>query len=182
MLGYRSTDPDLCKYIKPYEESGNEVDIKYKCEYEYNVSCQRVPVEYKYADDNPILCDKFSDYIKDKDKKYSLFNTGKYITQFIRCEDYEYSSSIPICSENIIKGNIRNVCGIDSDSKCVTKNICNLFNYPTSYSTTNDLSKYYTDLCRSINLNCTFNTNGKCIYEEKNCKNTKFYTEDENNK
>ena len=178
-----STSSATCSNIKPYDESGKEIDIRYKCEYENDVGCQRVPVECEDAGDNPILCDKFSGYIKDNKKKYCLFNGGKCITQFIRCEDYEYSSTIPSCTGNIIKGNIRNVCALDN-GKCVTKNYCNLFNYPTSYSTTSPdaLSKYYSDLCHSINPNCTFNTNGKCIYEEKDCEGTKFYTDDENNK
>lgn len=179
---YRGTSTSFCSNIKPYDESGKEIDIRYKCEYEPNVGCQRVPVKCEDAKKNPILCDKFSDYIIDKDKKYCLFNGGECITQYQQCEFFDKGSSD--CRNNIIKGNIRNVCALDSERKCVTQKKCNLFIYPTSYSTYSPtaLSKYYTDLCHSINPNCTFNTDGKCIYEEKDCENTYFYTEDENNK
>ena len=71
---YRGTNSLTCSYIKPYDESGNEVDIRYKCKYESGIGCHRIPVECEDAGHNPILCELFSQYIKIKIKSiaYSM--------------------------------------------------------------------------------------------------------------
>lgn len=180
---YRGSNTSACTYIKPYDETGENIDIRYKCEYENGVGCQRVPVECENADDNPILCEEFSQYIKDKDKKYCLFYGGKCTTYYKSCEyvdqGYSYNSK---CVNNIINGRIRNVCKQDSDYKCYTDNKCTLFNLPTSYASATPLSKYYKEICESINPNCTFDTNGECVFEEKECDDILFYADDEKNK
>ena len=177
---YRGTDGTTCKNIKPYDESGNNIDIRYKCVYKSYVGCHRVPVDCEDAKTNPILCEEFNQYIKDKNKTYCLFYGGNCITQYQKCEYVDKGSSK--CNDNIIKGRIRNVCQQESDGKCVTKKECNLFRPPTSYISPTSLSKYYKELCENINPNCTFNTNGDCIFEEKTCENIIFYTDDEKNK
>ena len=181
---YRGTNKSACTYIKPYDESGDNVDIRYKCELEDGVGCQRVPVECEDAKKNPILCEEFSQYIKDKDKKYCLFYGGSCITQYQKCEYVDQGSSYNTkCTSNIIKGRIRNVCKQNSTTfKCYTENQCSLFSPPSPYTSPTSKSKYYKELCESINPNCTFDTNGDCVFKEKACDDILFYTDDENNK
>ena len=182
---YRGNNPTFCENIKPYDELGNNIDIRYKCEYKSYVGCHRVPVDCEDADENPILCEEFSQYIKDNDKKYCLFYGGKCTTQYQQCEYVDQGSSYSSkCSNNIIKGRIRNVCRQDSDRKCVTKKECDLFEPPIPYDPLNptSLSNYYKEICENISLNCTFNRNGECIFEEKTCEDINFYTDDEKNK
>lgn len=63
---------DTCSKIKPYDNSGENPLFGFKCKYENNVGCQREPVECSDAN-NPILCNAYSQYIKDSNKKYCAF-------------------------------------------------------------------------------------------------------------
>ncbi len=176
---------DFCENkIKPYDESGENIDISSKCNYEAGVGCQRVPVECSDAGDNPILCDTFSQYIKDKDKKYCVFYGGTCTTHYKKCEYYESSRDMPSCQDNIIEGYKIRACSLDISSNCVEKKDCSLFMVPTTFSSTSPTisSKFYKELCESINPNCTYTTGAKCVFEEKACSGTKFYSDNENNK
>jgi len=176
---------DFCeKKIKPYDESGENIDISSKCNYEAGVGCQRVPVECKDAGSNPILCETFSQYIKDKDKKYCVFYGGTCTIHYKKCEDYEYSTDTPTCEGNIIEGYKIGACRVNSSNYCVEKKDCSLFTRPSSFTAESPTtsSKFYTELCESINPNCTYSINAKCIFEEKKCSDTKFYSDNENNK
>ena len=182
--GTPNTCKDFCENkIKPYDESGENIDIGSKCNYEDGVGCQRVPVECKDAGSNPILCETFSQYIKDKDKKYCVFYGGTCTIHYKKCEDYEYSTDTPTCEGNIIEGYKIGAC-VSESTGCVEKKDCSLFTRPSSFTaespTTSSL--FYTELCESINPNCTYSINAKCIFEEKKCSDTKFYSDNENNK
>ena len=39
---YRGTDSDICTYIKPYDESGKNIDITSKCVYTTGIGCDLV--------------------------------------------------------------------------------------------------------------------------------------------
>ena len=170
---YRGTDKDFCENIKPYDESGNNTDIGSKCIFDNNVRCQRVPVECNDAGDNPILCETYSDYIKDRDKKYCFFD-GSCKAHYKKCEDFEDHDDMA-CSDNIIQGFITPVCGTDDDGKCVRKYDCSKF----STVNTND---YKSLICKSIHPNCSYTSNNKCEYSGKKCNETSFYSNDTNNK
>ena len=174
---------DFCeKRIKPYDESGENIDISSKCNYEDGVGCQRVPVECSDAGDNPILCDTFSQYIKDKDKKYCVFYGGTCTTHYKKCEDYEYSTDTPSCQGNIIEGYKIGACGRNSSNHCVEKKDCSLFINPASSTSNPTAASFYKELCESINPNCTYTSDAKCNFVEKTCSGTKFYSDNENNK
>ena len=181
---YRGNEGDKCTRIKPYDASGNNIDIGFKCiNDEVGVGCQKVPLECKDAK-NPVECTSFSDYIKDKEKQYCVYYGDKCTTQYKQCEDVDpYSSS---CSTNIIEGYIINACSQKSDGKCERKNDqCSSFTKPkTTPITSQELSmdNYYKDLCHGIDPNCKY-VSGNCKFEKKSCEETKFYSnETDNNK
>ena len=173
---YRGDDDNesICTRIKPYDESGNNTDIGSKCIFDNNVRCQRVPVECNDAGDNPILCETYSDYIKDRDKKYCFFDGSFCKAHYKKCEDFEDHDDMA-CSDNIIQGFITRVCGTDDDGKCVRKYDCSKFSTVNTY-------KYKSLICKSINPNCSYTSTNKCEYSGKKCNETSFYSNDTNNK
>ena len=171
---YRGDNITTCEIIKPYDETGENIDIGFKCTLEEkDVGCQKVPVECNDAGDNPILCELYSQYIKDKEKKYCFFDGNSCKSHFKKCDDYEYKSDndVTSCSSNIIEGFTTRVCGT-RNSKCVAQNTCTTFSSTPTYR---DL------ICESINPNCTYDS-GKCKFVAKSCNYIKFYSDDEKNK
>ena len=159
--------------IKPYDESGENIDIRFKCIYEDDIGCQRAPVECNDTT-NPIECDLFSQYIKDKDKRHCVYYNKKCHKHSRKCQDVEGGSSE--CRNNIIENNIIDACNYDNNNnECVEKHDC--------YEKATIISTYYKEmLCLTINPNCTY-SGGKCIYTEENtCKKIKFYSNETTNK
>ena len=190
---YRGTDYSICNKIKPYDETGENIAVGFKCYYEPNVGCQRVPVECKDAGNNPFLCESYSQYIKDKDKKHCVFDgiddddNQSCRAHYKKCEYFESGFDIS-CSDNIIEGYIRGVCD-DSSGKCEQKKDCNLFSKLSSsksiptHSTPNPKGFYYKELCEKISYNCTYSINdATCTNKVKKCEEITFYTNDINNK
>ena len=185
--GYSSAKT-TCTNIKPYDESGNNIDIYSKCIYESGVGCQRVPKDCRDASSNPILCNLISPKIKDNSVKYCAFTGGSCKEQFKNCEDItgnfaSSSSDYFKCVNNIIEGYITNECLVDTSTppKCMKKNECYSFSEGS-----------YAELCKSINPNCTYSpllpsssssspSPSVCHKTTYNCANTKFYTENEQN-
>ncbi len=171
---YRGLDDSnsLCTRIKPYDESGNNIDIGSKCIYDV-AGCQRVPVECSDAGTNPILCEAYSDYIKDKDKKYCFFDVSNCKAHYKKCEDFEPHDDITSCSSNIIKGFTTKVCD-DDNGKCVQKYDCSKFSTVNTYKSL---------ICKSIHPNCTYTYPNKCEYSGNNkCDDIKFYSNNSNYK
>ena len=167
-----------CENIEPYDESGNEIDIFSKCVYESGVGCQRVPKDCKDAKHNPVLCSLYSPKIKDNSVKHCVFYNNDCKEHFKKCDnvkgDFTQTDDQAKCAGNIIENYITNECEVDTSStprKCVQKKNCNSFSY-TSYE----------ELCKSINPNCTFSsTLSYCHTTTKDCENTKFYNDNEEN-
>jgi len=163
--------------IKPYDDSGENIDIRFKCKYEDDVGCQRVPVECSDAKTNPILCESFNEYIKDKDKMHCVFYGGNCISQYRKCEDVENTAD---CRNNIIEGYIIGACNVEA-GKCKAKKDCSLFIPPSSFlsSSPTHSSQYYQTICENINPNCTYMESGECEFKKKSCDKTIFYSVDE---
>ena len=177
-----SSGDNTCKtfcenQIKPYDDSGENIDIRYKCKYEDDVGCQRVPVECSDAKTNPILCESFNEYIKDKDKMHCVFYGGNCKSQYRKCEDVENNAD---CQNNIIEGYIIGACDVEG-IKCKAKKDCSLFIPPSSFlsSSPTHSSQYYQTICESINPNCTYMESGECEFKKKSCDKTIFYSVDE---
>ena len=179
---YRRDDRPTCEKIKPYDISGNNLDIGYKCKYDLNIGCQKTQVECSDANNKPILCELYSSYIKDNNKKHCVYNinTGECTSHFRKCEDWEYTSEVTSCSANIIEDYIEGAC-IDEGKGCKAKDTCSKF------SSTILTNNYRTLLCHSIHPNCTYkfydsDISGKdfyrCEYKENNCTGIKFYSND----
>ena len=198
---YRETCPSTgnCRNfcankIKPYDESGKNLDIGFKCIYDDNVGCQKVPVKCNDASNDPILCKLYSDKINDKDKKYCGFFEGSCKEYYQECKyvEFDYPSENSKCTDNIINvedNNIYGVCKVNTtDGKCIQKKVCEDFR-PIS------TSGYYKDICERLNPHCSYRSIDISLgslsisypicefkdYKEKSCANTTFYTEDENN-
>ena len=152
---YRGTDSDICTNIKPYDESGKNIDITSKCQYTYPNGCERVSKECTDSDvaDNPILCSLISHKIQDNNLMYCAFINGNCEKYFKTCESYV---SMPLstltCSSNIPQNYLTTgICGLDGDGNCATiKKECELFNV-------ND----YKYLCENM-PNCTY-SGGVCF-------------------
>ena len=162
---YRGTDEDICTIIKPYDELGNNIDFGYKC-VDDTSGCQKTPAECSDAGSNPILCEAYSEYIKDKDKKYCFFNGLDCKAHYKKCEDFEDHDDMS-CSDNVIQGFTTNVCGLDG-GKCVQKSDCSYFS--TVYN-------YEELICKSIHPNCSYTSSHTCEYKKDNeCDDIKFYS------
>ena len=175
-----NTYKDFCeKKIKPYDESGENIDIRFKCVYDNDIGCQRDNVECEDTT-NPILCDLFSNYIKDSEKRHCVYYNGQCHTHSKKCEDVEDMSR---CQINIIENFIINACGSEN-GKCVRKNHCDLMDSSVS----SEQTQHYKTLCQKINVNCTYtpsssnNEIGECKLEEKTCQGIKFYSNETDNK
>ena len=168
---YRGNIASYCTRIKPYDESGNNIDIGSKCIYEDNERCQRTPVECEDAD-NAILCETYSVYIKDNDKKYCFFDGSNCKAQYKNCADIETSGGTSLCLNNIIQGFTTRVCTIENN-KCVRNYACSEFFTVNTYKSL---------ICKSIHPNCSYTSTNKCEYSGKKCTRISFYSKDTNNK
>jgi hypothetical protein len=182
---YRGTSTSFCAGIKPYDESGDNVDIGFKCSlHETDVGCQKIPVKCEDAKDSRSLCESYSQYIKDSDKKFCVYNSGltsgqRCYSQYRKCEYIQHPQEIGSCPGNIIEGYIKDACTV-KDSKCVTKsehddNIC--MNLASTYN----LNKDY--FVKRINPNCSIpSSTSKFEYKENTCSQVTFYTNSTENK
>ena len=160
--------------IKPYDESGENIDIRFKCVYEDDIGCQRAPVDCEDTR-NPILCDLYSNYIKDREKRHCVYYNGRCHKHSRKCKDVEGDDND--CKNNIIDNYIINACDYDYDNdKCVENNDCMTKAGPPKIY-------YYEEmLCKKINPNCTYSS-GECKYTEENtCEKIKFYSNETTNK
>jgi len=182
---YRGTVSNVCKKIKPYDESGDNVDIGFKCfiDNNDNVGCEKVPVECGDAGQSRSLCESYSQYIKDNDKKFCVYddNSDSCKSYYRKCEYIKHSEEVTSsCTNNIIEGYIVGACGLDdTGTKCVTKNICSKL--ASTYSSNKDF------FVKRINPNCSYGYSSLTSpnifkYGEKTCKQTTFYTNSTNNK
>ena len=181
------------KEIKPYDESGKNLDIGFKCSYEDDVGCQKVKVECKDAKDNPVLCELYSNYIYDIDKKYCGFFENECKDYYKKCEYVDFDqTSTSKCTENIVQEGEKNIfklCKVDG-TKCVEKTTCPLNGIITDLlnSITNNLQPHtlFKDLCENIHPNCSFSYTApltyECKYTKNTCEKTKFYKDEEENK
>ena len=176
---YRGTSTTTCSNIKPYDESGENLDIGFKCAIdETSVGCEKVPVECEDAGNSRSLCETYSQYIKDNDKKFCVFdrpgdtNNECCHSHYKKCENIKHSSELSSCAGNIIEGYIEGACVLE-DSKCVTKNICSKLG--STYISKRD---FFT---RRINANCSY-TSSSFKYKEKSCSDVTFYSNNTNNK
>lgn len=180
--------------IKPYDESGKNLDIGFKCIYEDDVGCQKVKVECEDAGENPILCELYSNYTYDSDKKYCGFFEKKCKGYYKKCE---YADSSSKCTSNIVQEEGKNIFRLCeyTNNKCVEKKTCpsnvimTLGNTP--FSETSLPFAYYKDLCENIHPNCSFESSDvttsiplsyTCKYKKNTCEKTKFYKDEEGNK
>lgn len=154
----------ICENIKPHDTSGENVIFGSKCKYDDYVGCQREPVECRDAD-NAILCNAYSEFIKDKDKKHCVFSGGNCREQYKKCQDVELNGNPSRCSNNIISGYVKGLCTVE-DGKCIEKKECSKFN-----------SLDYGELCQAINHNCKYDSdNNRCYSEEiTECENIEFH-------
>ena len=179
---YRGTNDITCANIKPYDESGEKLDIGFKCKLIHNsIGCEKVPVECEDAGESRSLCESYSQYIKDYNKKFCVFDDypdpdGKYChSHYRKCEyikDKDFSNNI--CTNNIIEGYIRGACVVKT-GKCVTENICSKFTQ--TFKSKQDF------FIRRANANCSYDSVESVFkYTEKSCENVVFYSNDTNNR
>ena len=166
---YRGGSSDICGKIKPYDESGNNLDKYFKCKImNTNTGCEKVPKDCEDVGANPILCAEINPNIKDNRVKHCVFYGNQCKTYFKNCENVvNLSGDRTKCTGNIIENYITNECkDDDTDSdKCVRKKDCSEFSF-TSYD----------ELCKSINPICKYNyINDECYTSSLSCEDIKFY-------
>ena len=166
---YTGINPTECEKIKPYDETGNNLDYTSKCEM-VNNKCQKVAKTCSDVEDyNPSLCAAISPKIKNNHIKYCAYIYN------IRCsEEYKYCENITDleqCVSNIPQNYLSTGRCVIKDDKCVTSESCSTF-----------FSEYdFQYLCEN-NYNCTFSRRYKCTKKkELTCSKTIFYSESEEN-
>jgi len=164
---YRGTNYIECQRIKPYDETGNNIDYTSKCQM-INNKCQKETKTCNEAGNNPSLCAAISPKIKDNHIKYCAHTDGH------RCrERYKYCENITNldeCEDNQPQNFYRTGKCIKKDDKCVTREDC----YSHSYFDKEDL-------CES-NYNCTWVSENICTKKkELTCSGIKFLSESEEN-
>lgn len=167
---YTGTDETICKNIKPYDDSGINIDNNYKCSIEEDI-CKKVPKDCVDAGSNRFLCANISSIIKNNDKKYCSFYQNNCREDYKACEYFStiYSTGQSIC-EGIIQENSEIPrCEFNKNYKCKPVEHCHLFNKDD-----------YANLCHKINLKCKYEK-GICKKVEKSCSEIIFYTESEEN-
>ena len=188
---YRGNNTSFCAGIKPYDESGDNVDIGFKCTLdETDVGCQKVPVECEDAKDSRSLCESYCQNIKDSDKEFCVYDSARSpgqrcYSQYRKCEYIQHPQEIGRCTANIIEGYIKDACEV-KDSKCVTKKYYNDNIYSILASTYNSIKDFF---AKRINPNWSFSSpsssssgTSKFEYKENTCNDTTFYTNSTENK
>ena len=177
---YRGSNGSVCSNIKPYDESGEQLDIGFKCIIVDNdVGCEKVPLTCEDAGESRSLCESYSQYIKDNDKKFCVFdkpndpNNECCHSHYKKCEYIKHSSELSSCSTNIIEGYIEGAC-VEENNKCVTKDICSKI-----WSTYNSKKDFF---IKRFNANCSFTSDGKFKYTENSFNEITFYSNNSNNK
>lgn len=174
---YRGGNQYFCNnYIKPFNEEGNKLDISYKCDFE-DSRCEKVPKECSEANSNPVLCALISPNIKDHNVKYCAYIDSLCSKQYKTCESYEGTVTSD-CQSIIPENYLDKPCGIknvNGKDKCVTKDVCNIFENGSSGLTQTD------NLCHSINYDCEYSSSEGCVTKIKDCENIKFYKDSEEN-
>ena len=167
---YRGTDAGICTNIKPYDESGKNIDITSKCQYTTTYGCERVTKECTDIDvaDNPILCSLISHKIQNNNIMYCAFVGGNCQKYFKTCESYTNTITTSLTCETNIPQNYLTTgfCGIDSNGKCVTiKKECELFNVDD-----------YEYLCKNMPNVTYYSRNKVCVRKSTpdSCKDVKF--------
>ena len=69
---YRGSDANYCQKIKPYDNSGNYLDITSKCIYDIYIGCKRVPKECTDASTKQ-ECNIISPYIEENKTKHCAY-------------------------------------------------------------------------------------------------------------
>ena len=191
---YRKTDQSFCINIKPYDETGENIDPTSECVYDNTnsvnyhdssrfVGCRRELHDCTYAGSNDILCEMISQKleISSGGKKYCAFIGGSCSEQYQTCESYEEESTAFVdsdCTDIKPKNYLTHKCvpkTIEGKKLCVTEEEtkeCGLFN--TKYPSTGD----YQYFCTSLKPYCLYEYSS-CI--KKSCSEYTFTNADEKN-
>ena len=190
---YRGIDSTDCHNIKPYNPSGENIDVLSKCKIDSG-RCQRIPKDCSDADDNPILCEAISPYIKDNTTMYCRYDRhkdsttkNKCIKDYKTCESYKETTTNDdltdknnkesICVAIIPEHYENGLCKYEKDKaddiyKCVQDKECNKFN---------SKPEIHREICnKHINPECLYDSNSekKCGEIERNCNEIRFYNEE----
>ena len=152
---YRGNNTQICENTKPYDISGNYIDLTSECKLNDNGICQRVSKWCREADGNPIRCSIISQKIKNNNINHCVYDNENNICQQYRkkCEDITRLTNprdfISNCTNNIPEDFLTSYCEYDNNNdKCVTKKNCQVFK-----------EKYYANLCNAIQPNCLYENN-----------------------
>ena len=167
---YTGTDEIICKNIKPYDDSGVNIDNNYKCQIEEG-NCKKVPKECIDAGSNRFLCANISPLIKNRTKKHCSFYENKCREDYKKCEYFQGGLSYhkSICESIIPENHLVPRCEYSNSYKCVSMKQCYHFKIDD-----------YENLCHNINPRCNY-TNEICKTIKKSCSDIIFYTEREEN-
>ena len=192
---YRGIDQSFCTNIKPYDETGENIDPTSKCIYDSSnivdyydssrvVGCRRELRTCSYAGSNDILCEMISKKleISSNNKKYCAFIGDSCSEQYQTCESYEEESTAFVdsdCTGIKPKNYLTHKCNTKTTTGkklCVTEaetKDCGLLS--TKYTSYDDY-KYF---CTSLKPYCSYESDGSCT--KKSCSEYTFTDRDEKN-
>ena len=168
---YRGNDDsNKCTDIKPYDDSGNNIDRAFKCIYTNGVGCEKISRDCNEADGDPILCSLISPNIKDNNIKYCFYDGTNCKEQYKACENV--TSTGTTCTDNVPQNYLTKHCKANDDNtKCISKTTCEEFSNTNCYSR----------LCNNI-PNCEYSS-GVCQKKAtpETCDNVEFYIPSDKN-
>ena len=177
---YRGTYNRICTKIKPYDETGERVDVAYKCELA-STGCQRKLHDCEYADIDYKVCSIISKKLEEiNNKKHCTMFNGFCKMDYKTCDSYdeeEYTTfDGDVCIGIQPKNYLTHNCQISTEGdRCEEK--------PNSLTSCNEFDNIMTDfefqyLCTSYRPDCIYDA-GRCI--KKSCSEYTFYYSDDRN-
>jgi len=172
---YRGDTDSICMKIKPYDDSGNNIDNAFQCKIQDpDIGCEKISKTCSDANTDPILCSLISPNIKDNNINYCAYINGNCRTYYKACENITITdtSSESTCKNNIPQNYLTRHCKVDNN-KCISKTTCEEFN-----NINYNYNKY---LCENM-PNCEYSS-GVCqkTTTPETCDDVKFYIPSDTN-
>ena len=111
------------------------MDIGYKCQIrDPKVGCEKIPKDCADAGNNPILCSLISPNIRNNNKMYCAFISGRCADHYKTCEDYDDDPlDETICKyitvqENHLSIKCEKLFNATADKyQCISRKICDAY-------------------------------------------------------
>ena len=160
---FRENNPTFCNQIKPYDETGENIDISYHCIDESDgVGCKKKLLDCSIAGTNATFCEIISNNLKQStnNKKYCRFINGPCTEDYYTCGSYNEDPFVDEDCSNIKPNNyLTHHCNPENEEgkkicKEVEQKDCD--NYNSKFE---DI--HFQNLCINIKPYCFYTSGSK---------------------